>query len=592
MDGIRSAFDPTHLVPGESRSNPNRLAPTKNSREMRLVKELLTKMGAGRTILIAIWAVWILVGIPRGALPQSAEGATICGRVLDTAGSPLAGAMVRLKRGSDGPTTEKNAGQNGEFSFSGLEAGTYSLVAEKGGKHSAAIAVVASTSAPQLTVVVVLGDSKSSGTPGKAELNSSMQAMEFADNPNFTVAGVTDWTAAGGHGSDATLRTSEALNRETLSLKPTTLAKSDASLAGSAAKDAEAKLQAALANAPASFDANHQLGALYLHEGRYQKAVPLLQRALQINPADAGNEFDLALACKEIGDKGQAREHIEHVLGAGANADMHRLAGEIYEKAGEPLLAVHEFEKAVSMDPSEQNYFEWGTELLFHRAVWPAKDVFEQGVKAYPKSSRMLTSLGAVLFAGALYDQAELRLCEASDLNPEDPEPYLFMGKIEIAAPHPLECVDTRLARHVEMHPESALANYFYAMALWKQHGESTDPETGLKIEALLTKAAEIDPKCSDAYVQLGNLSSVRKSYAQAIGFYSKAIETNPQSSEAHYRLGLAYDRTGDRTKAQQEFALHDAIEKEQAAAVERQRKEIKQFVVNAPDKAEVPPSQ
>ena len=45
--------------------------------------------------------------------------------------------------------------------------------------------------------------------------------MEFADKPNFTVAGVTDWTAVGGHGSDATLRTSEALARETTTLKPT-----------------------------------------------------------------------------------------------------------------------------------------------------------------------------------------------------------------------------------------------------------------------------------------------------------------------------------------------------------------------------------
>ena len=44
--------------------------------------------------------------------------------------------------------------------------------------------------------------------------------MEFADKPNFTVAGVTDWTAVGGHGSDATLRTSEALARETVTLKP------------------------------------------------------------------------------------------------------------------------------------------------------------------------------------------------------------------------------------------------------------------------------------------------------------------------------------------------------------------------------------
>jgi Flp pilus assembly protein TadD len=66
----------------------------------------------------------------------------------------------------------------------------------------------------------------------------------------------------------------------------------------------------------------------------------------------------------------------------------------------------------------------------------------------------------------------------------------------------------------------------------------------------------------------------------KAIQLYTKAIEVDPQLGEAHYRLGVAYDRLGQREKAQQEFQLHSEIEKRQAAAVERERREIKQFVV------------
>ena len=175
--------------------------------------------------------------------------------------------------------------------------------------------------------------------------------MDFADNPTFTVAGVTDWTAAGGHGSDAILRTSESLTRETLNLKPD-------------------------ASTPAT--------------------------------------------------KPDSNANVE-------SANQHRMTGEKAEKLGNPLAAVQEYAEATRLDPSEQNYFAWGSELLFHRAVWQAKDVLEEGVKAYPTSSRLLTALGSTLFAGALYDDAARRLCEASDLNPSDPEPYLFMGKVEIA---------------------------------------------------------------------------------------------------------------------------------------------------------------
>ena len=106
------------------------------------------------------------------------------------------------------------------------------------------------------------------------------------------------------------------------------------------------------------------------------------------------------------------------------------MAGELDESEGDPLAAVHQFEQAVRLDPSEENYFEWGSELLLHRAILQAQEVFQNGAKAYPKSVRMQTALGTALFAGAHYEEAAQRLCDASDLSPADIETYIFMGKI------------------------------------------------------------------------------------------------------------------------------------------------------------------
>jgi hypothetical protein len=44
--------------------------------------------------------------------------------------------------------------------------------------------------------------------------------------------------------------------------------------------------------------------------------------------------------------------------------------------------------------------------------------------------------------------------------------------------------------------------------------------------------------------------------------------------------LGVAYQRTGDQAKAQQEFQTHQQVEKTEAAAVERQRREVQQFLI------------
>jgi tetratricopeptide (TPR) repeat protein len=132
----------------------------------------------------------------------------------------------------------------------------------------------------------------------------------------------------------------------------------------------------------------------------------------------------------------------------------------------------------------------------------------------------------------------------------------------------------------VQAQPENSLGNYFYAMAIWKRQGQPTDPKAQHHVETLLTKAVTIDPKCSDAYLQLGILYSSRHQPERAIEFYTKAIQSDPQLGEAHYRLGVAYDRIGSPEKAAQEFKLHDEIEKLQAAAVEQQRREVKQFLV------------
>jgi hypothetical protein len=53
--------------------------------------------------------------------------------------------------------------------------------------------------------------------------------------------------------------------------------------------------------------------------------------------------------------------------------------------------------------------------------------------------------------------------------------------------------------------------------------------------------------------------------------------------SEAHYRLGVAYDRVGEHDKARQEFQLHDEFKKRESEAIDRQRREVKQFLVVLP---------
>ena len=533
-------------------------------------------------VIMALIGTLSFTSVSRKAHAQHSDEVTIQGNVVNQAGNLISDASVRLEQEGVLERVETKTNAAGAFAFTALPTGHYLLSVEKSGQKSHATAVLALSKGDRKTIDLVLE------VPGDIQLNSTdssrppPQALEFSDKPNFTIAGVVDWTAVGGHGSDSALRTSEDLARETLTLKPESSRSNGPTLPSSAkiGNESESKLIAARASAPGSYEANHQLGEYYFHAGRPQDSIPLLLAAYQINPTMDDNTYDLALAYKEAGDFSRAREQVRKLQVHKDSADLHHLMGELDEKLGDPLAAVREDQEAVHLDPSERNYFEWGSELLLHRAVWQAVEVFRDGTKAYPKSSRMLTALGTSLFAGALYDEAARRLCDASDLDPSDPKPYAFMGKIDTAAPTRLPCIEQKLARFVRDQPEDPLANYLYAMAVWKRREQPADNQDLEQVEALLTKAVTIDSNCAEAYLQLGILYSSQRSYEMAIDFYMKAIKADPELAEAHYRLGVAYDRTNEPAKAKQEFMRHDEIEKKQAAAIESERREIKQFLV------------
>ncbi|MDW5267658.1 MULTISPECIES: tetratricopeptide repeat protein [Acidobacteriaceae] len=522
--------------------------------------------------------------VAQQASPMPSGGSTIKGIVLSFDEKPVSDAAVTLEKKSASDNLEMKTNASGAFEFSPIAPGSYQLAAEKSGLHSQVLTILVPSKNNIEKIRLVLQE------PGlalsdKPSAQPEAQAMEFTDQPNFTVAGVTDWTAVGGHGSDSILRTSESLASDTATLKPQDAghiaagAPSDSKVE----EESESKLRVALANAPGSFETNFHMGEFYLSNKQYQEAIPLLESAYRIDSKNEGNLYDLGLAYVGSGDLSKAHGRIHELLENHQSDGLYRLMGELDEKSGDPLSAVHEYEQAVKLSPSEQNYFEWGSELLLHRAVWQAQEVFRRGADAYPKSARMQTALGTALFAGARYDEAALHLCAASDLNPSDSSPYIFMGKIQMAAPNSLVCIEPKLARFVQQEPENSVANYLYAMAILKQQEKSPDKQAVELASVLLLKAVTIDPKCSEAYLQLGIISASQRSFQSAIDFYKKAIEANPQNVDAHYHLAMAYDRTGQSSKAKQELQLHDQIKRQQAEAVDRQRREVKQFLIVQP---------
>jgi tetratricopeptide (TPR) repeat protein len=342
------------------------------------------------------------------------------------------------------------------------------------------------------------------------------------------------------------------------------------------------QLRTAVKLEPRNYDANHNLGELYVRAGRIAGAVPFLEQAQRINPASYDNGYDLSLAYLHVGRALAARKLIRDLLAQKDTAELHNLLGQIEEKSGNFVVAAKEFETAAHLEPSEGNLFDWGSELLLHRTLDPAIEVFKQGTERYSASPRMAIGLGIAFYSRGNYDDAVKSLLRAADLNPSDQNCYLFLSRAYDSAPSQANEVIERFRRFAELQPKNAHAPYYYAMSLWKGK-RAQDADVDLRqIEALLQTAITLDPKFAEARLQLGNLYSDQKRYADAIPQYVGALKENPDLGDAHYRLGQAYVRTGNKQQAQEHFEIYQRVRAEHLAEVDKQRAEVRQFVYTA----------
>lgn len=515
-------------------------------------------------------------------MAQSASERTqveVEGIIRATAGEPIAGVSVHFQAVGNPKATEAKTGPDGRFFLSLSGPGSYVVTAEKPGWRTVTTPTLILSAGEKKRIDLNLENSES---VHPATVSSLSGSMKLHDEPTFVVAGVTDGTNMGGHGSNTTRLTSDALAKDTVALKASASRDVNVAVARSTAPETESKLRAELLKSPASYEANQQLGDFYFRSQRYREAIPLLEAGYRMHPNDFANAYNLALAYQGQGELARARGQVKRMLADFEKPELHHLLGDLDEQLEDPLAAVHEYEQATRLDANEQNYFDWATELLLHRAPQAALEVFAKGASAHPNSSRMLVGLGATLYANGSYEQAAERLCAASDLNPRDSVPYIFLGKIQKTAPVPLPyCADERLARFVKEQPENALANYYYAMVLWKNGRESQSSANLQRAHELLKRAVSIDPQLTEAHLQLGIIASEKGELQEAISAFKQALTANHQLAEAHYRLALAYKQSGETTKAQQEFQLYNKISKEESASLDRQRRELRQYLIS-----------
>jgi tetratricopeptide (TPR) repeat protein len=468
----------------------------------------------------AVFAVALISLLARAQDQTTGE---LRGKVCVASGQPVASIHVVLRREGEKNSLEANTDPEGNYKFTRLEPGLYTLETS-----SSKFFLDASVS----SISIAAGQSKTQDLRLELRPAPAPGTPDFYDQPQFTVSGVTDTSNLGGHASEPIMRNREAVEKDVASLGVTS-------------------------------------------------SVP--------SPSSPPNAYDLALSYANAGDYTDARDQLVRLSAQQQTSTAHHLLAVVDEKLGNSLEAVHEYQQAAELDPNESNTFDWGSELLLHHAAEPAIAVFANGNRLFPGSTRMLIGLGSSEFAAGFYERAAQRLCQASDLHPENPIPYQFLGKIQRTEGNVSPEVIDRFHRFQRLDPDNADANYLYAVALWKQNQPILPDAIVAQVESLLNTAVRIDPKFAEAYLQLGILHSYQHDSAASMADFQRAITNQPDLEEAHYRLAQAYRAAGKTNQAKSEIARFEQLRQQSALRIEREHREIKQFVYSLRDKPAAP---
>jgi tetratricopeptide (TPR) repeat protein len=339
-------------------------------------------------------------------------------------------------------------------------------------------------------------------------------------------------------------------------------------------QQAEGTLLEAAKQRPGDFAAQQSLGEFYLHQDRWPEGILYLQKAQLLNPEDYNTGYDLSLAYLSSGDTTNASTLLRKMIAQRETAELDNLLAEVNERSGDYKTAALEYHRAAELDPSENNIFDLASFLLQHSNYEGFLDksltFFQYGVQKYPRSAKMTVGLGVALYAEGRYDDAVQTLCAAVDLDPTDPKPFQFLGKVSTVSPARIPEIRKRLEKFVELYPNNGPAIYYYAMALWRRSdGESAaDLPT---VEALLKRAIAAAPAFYDAHYELGILYQDQQKYPDAIRELNQTVALRPDFNRAHYRLFLLYSRTHQKRLAEEHLAILKQLKQEDAEAEERE---------------------
>jgi tetratricopeptide (TPR) repeat protein len=346
----------------------------------------------------------------------------------------------------------------------------------------------------------------------------------------------------------------------------------------------------------------HHLGTLYLDQNDLDSALPHLQRAVEIDPAQKDYQLSLARAYRGTGHSTQALRYYSELM------ESRPSDGKLWAEAGTAALEAEDHERAEayfarahSLSPTDPMAIIGSARSAL--ALGKSKVALEHAksaLKAAPNHAEALAVIGDIYADQAKFEKA-LESYECALAHAKDPIPIRrARSKLFMRSGQPKEAIhELRSMLDDDPAREDLWADQAVAFEEMGDIGQALDaaskairlsphhPAYRLLFGRLCRKAGQLDraldeiskleqadPTNANVLIELGQLYEERRQLDLAFEAYNRAISADGQNARACYHAGVllkklkAYSEAGEMLGRAVELDPRDADAMHQLAAV------------------------
>jgi tetratricopeptide (TPR) repeat protein len=324
----------------------------------------------------------------------------------------------------------------------------------------------------------------------------------------------------------------------------------EAQLHNGGKKRAEETLKGLAGRPDLTPEVRFKLAWLLGQAGLSKQAVQEFNKLPPDYPDRFRRSYGLALAYFTDEDYQECVQTLRPLLGSGTTRpEIYSLVGVAEERSGHTQEAYQAFREGILNNPANpQGYLNFATLSSEHQNYELAAEVLTEGLARNPGAHELFLSRGIAYTLSAHFAEAKQDYQRAIEMAPEDYGAYLAMGISEQETGDLDDAV--RLFREAIAHEPKDPRSYCFLMETLLQRGAVPGASDFQEAQQSINTALSLEPNFAHAYADRAKLELAQGNTKKAIVDLERARAADPKSRQIAYALARAYQRDGDKAKA------------------------------------------